>query len=200
MQAAGERICDHTRALEPTQASVCHGAKAGVHPQNDYGQSSSAPPVASLVHRHVGPRVNWSYPIPAFKIESRNRSVLLPCGRRCLFSIRRLESRSGGLNECTKSRAEAQIPKDVHGDLQYRVDVPCRCLGHDNRVSRFGVRPTSGQTIRRGGSRPRDRFVRGRAIARPLHVRNNPPRCRPCRLARNAVDASMGVVGRSVEH
>jgi hypothetical protein len=161
---------DHKRTLEPTQASVCHRAKAGIRPQNEYGQSCSAPPVAvaDASPRRITGQLELSG--SCFQNRKQEPECAAAMWSSMLFSIYWLESRSGGLDECARSRAEAQTPKNVCSDHQRRTNVARRCTGYDNRVSRFGVRTTPEQTIRRDGSKPRDRFVRRRAASGSLHV------------------------------
>jgi len=42
--------------------------------------------------------------------------------------------------DASRAVPKSKSPKDMCGDHQWRADVTRRCSGHDNRVSRFGVR------------------------------------------------------------
>src|ERR1700736_4583139 len=99
------------------------------------------------MHRHVGPRVNWSYPIPAFKIESRNRSVLLPCGGRCLRTIASRAEVEGLMNAprvVPKSKFLKRCVAIISVALMSPVAAPamtieCRDLAFGQHVSKLSV-------------------------------------------------------------
>jgi len=58
----------------------------------------------------------------------------------------------------------SQKPKDMCGDHQWRADVTRRCSGHDNRVSRFGVRQHLSKLSVVVDQSRATVFVRGRAL------------------------------------